>query len=256
MKHAVKTERQDNWCADFFDEAFADHYLERAPQHILAAVGFLTRHLQLAPGSRIFDQCCGVGNVSHALARMGHQLTGVDLIPGYIARAKKSAVAKDLSCDFYADDARVFKTPAPCDAAFNWWTSFGYFEDDAENRRMMERAADSLKTGGLFVLDYMNRAERIASFGDKDVLVAQTPEGRWESIFDRARDMVVKSWIYRDAAGNDVAKNGSGAKLYSPAQLQRLLEQAGFKDVEFRGDWSGGPLTATSPRCIAIARKA
>ena len=256
MKHAVKETAPDNWCAEFFDEAFADHYLERAPQHILAAVGFLTRHLQLAPGSRIFDQCCGVGNVSHALARMGHVLTGVDLIPGYVARAEKTAVTEKLNCHFYADDARSFKTPEPCDAAFNWWTSFGYFEDDAENRRMMERAAESLKPGGRFVLDYMNRAERIAGFGDEDTMVAETREGRWVSVYDRARDMVIKSWHYRDAAGNTVEKNGSGAKLYSPAQLQLLLEQAGFTDVEFRGDWNGAPLTATSPRCIAIARKA
>lgn len=252
----MKESTAENWCADFFDEAFADQYLERAPEHIEAAVGFLSRHLALRPGDRIFDQCCGVGNVSHALSRLGHHVTGVDLIPAYIARAQATARAGNLSCDFYAHDARRFTTPAPCDAAFNWWTSFGYFEDDAENRHMLARAADSLKSGGRFVLDYMNRDERVASFGAEDTIVAETPHGRWESVYDRARDMIIKSWYYRDGRGREVEKKGSGAKLYSAAQLEKLLVEAGFADIGFCGDWQGGPLTAASPRCIAIARKA
>lgn len=251
-----ETAGADNWCADFFNDAFADHYLERDAKFTELAADFLERHLALLPGMRVFDQCCGIGNVSHALARRGYRMTGIDLIPSYIARAAAAAAAEKLPCTFFTGDARMMAAPEPCDAAFNWWTSFGYFEEDAENRRMLQRVADSLKTGGRFVLDYMNREERIASFAGGTLLIAQTPEGRWESFFDRARDMVVKSWHYQDTEGRPVRKDGSGAKLYSTAQLENLLQQAGFTDVSFRGDWRGGAYTAASPRCIALAAKA
>jgi len=246
----------NNWCADFFNEDFADHYLARDEKFTELAADFLEQHLALRPSMRVFDQCCGIGKVSHALARRGYRMTGIDLIPSYILRATATAAAEQLPCTFFSGDARHVAAPEPCDAAFNWWTSFGYFADDAENLQMLQRVANSLKPGGRFVLDYMNREERIASFAGGTLLVAQTPEGRWESVYDRAREMVIKSWHYRDAAGNPVRKDGSGAKLYSAEQLEKLLGQTGFTDVTFRGDWRGGAYVPESPRCIAIARKA
>jgi SAM-dependent methyltransferase len=242
----------ENWCTGFFDDAFADLYLARGEAEVVPAVSFLKDKLRLAPGASVFDQCCGIGTLSVALAAEGYRVTGVDLIPSYVARAADAA--EGLDCRFFTQDARSFIAPEPADAGFNWWTSFGYYEEDAENLRMLQAANRSLKTGAYFALDYMNRDERLNSFAANDVRESVTPQGTWTTAYDRARDMVVKTWRY-DAEGSRVEKKGGGVKLYSAACLERLLTAAGFGDIEFYGDWQGAPLTASSPRCIAVARK-
>ena len=53
-------------------------------------------------------------------------------------------------------DAFEFVPDHPCAAAFNWGSSFGYADADRQNIKMLERAFESLKPGGRFILDYQN----------------------------------------------------------------------------------------------------
>ena len=39
---------------------------------------------------------------------------------------------------------------------FNLFTSFGYFEADEENLKVLKAAATNLKSEGIFVLDFLN----------------------------------------------------------------------------------------------------
>ena len=42
------------------------------------------------------------------------------------------------------------------DYVFNLFTSFGYFEAEAENLKVLRAAADNLKSNGTLILDYLN----------------------------------------------------------------------------------------------------
>src|SRR6185312_5184831 len=42
------------------------------------------------------------------------------------------------------------------DAVFNLWTSFGYFENETEDRLVLDRAFRALRPGGAFVLETVN----------------------------------------------------------------------------------------------------
>lgn len=251
-------EPKDNWCAEFFDELFAEHCLmTRSSAEIGQIVAFLSRILRLTPGATVFDQCCGVGTLSLALAQAGYRIQGVDLIPAYIEQASREAAEKQLDCRFAAGDAFSYVAPDRCDAALNWWTSFGYTPDDRQNAKMLECVFASLKPGGWFALDYMNAAERRRLLG---------PEGRTAytqtktdcTIYCESRlegEMLVKDWSYTGADGRRIDKPGGGAKLYTPAQLQKLLEGCGFGNVTFFGSAKGEALGPASPRCIALAQK-
>src|SRR5690606_11140778 len=137
------------WCQQFFNDVFAAAHLVRQDAGAMAqTVRFLKQVLHLQSGMRVFDQCCGVGDVSLALAAAGVQITGVDLMESYIETARNRAKGDGLIADFYAGDAGAFVPSQPCDAAFNWWTSFGYSASDDENGKMLARAFDALKPGG------------------------------------------------------------------------------------------------------------
>jgi SAM-dependent methyltransferase len=206
----------------------------------------------------VFDQCCGIGRFGLPIAAKGIRVVGVDLSAGYIARAQALANEAGLPCAFYAADAFDFEPPDPCDAAFNWFTSFGYHRDDDVNRRMLDRAFASLKPGGWFALDYYNvprvlgdfrpcRIDRFHRDGDELWLIQ-------ESRFDFPAGMLKYDWTFmRPDRSHEVRPCGNRA--YMPHELVRLLERAGFEQVELQGSADGEPFDRLSPRCIAIGQR-
>ena len=54
------------------------------------------------------------------------------------------AAAAGADCRFHCADAFHFIPDEPCDAAFNWYSSFGYAGSDEQNRQMLQCAFDSL----------------------------------------------------------------------------------------------------------------
>lgn len=248
--------QEKNWCEDFFDDFFAEHHLVRTDKTELdKTVSFLEEQLRLQPGQTVFDQCCGVGSLSAALASKGCAVTGVDLIPSYVERARRAAP----SCRFEAGDAHAYVTPEPCDAAINWWTSFGYTPDDEKNMEMLRCIHQSLKPGGRFALDYMNAPQRLREFGNGAYARSETKKGGctsvWESRLDRQSRMIVKTWRYRCADGKEVVRQGGGAKLYTQEDLKKMFHACGFSNLRFYGSVAGEALTDASPRCIVVAEK-
>ena len=254
------TTETKNWTTEFFDDLFAEHHLVRDDEKELCeTIAFFENKLHLKPQDRIFDQCCGVGSLGIALARKGYRITGMDLIPSYIERARRDAKDVKELCVFEAGDAHTYVAPVPCDAAINWWTSFGYTPDDAQNIRMLQCVSRSLKTGAWFTLDYMNAPQRLKGFGNKEYSISETTKKdctiTWESRLDKANHMIVKKWSYTGADGKKIEKQGGGAKLYERSDLEKMFSACGFDNIQFYGSVAGELLSDSSPRCIVVARK-
>jgi SAM-dependent methyltransferase len=247
------------WWRELYDDLLADVLLERASQaEVERTLAFLADALSVAPGARLFDQCCGIGSLAVPLAARGYDVVGVDLAPRYIARAQAAAAAAGVTGAWHAADAFAF-VPAPvCDGAFNWWTSFGYARGDADNARMLARAFEALAPGGRFALDFMNVPGVLRGFRPRVVTERDTPRGRVTltrtSRYDAATGLLHKKWHYRLATGQEIA-HPSTVRAYTPPELVRLLGAAGFAQVRLVGDVDGSPLTLASPRCIAVATR-
>lgn len=57
----------------------------------LIAIGYLIKHLALKPHSRVLEFGAGWGNTTIALARMGHQVTVIEIEPNFVKLIKKRA---------------------------------------------------------------------------------------------------------------------------------------------------------------------
>jgi len=243
------------WWRSFFDETYADVGLAVNDPALLARViDFLVNKLHAVPGDRVLDQCCGVGRLAVPLAERGVHVVGVDQIPGYVSRAAALASEQGVSAEFHCADAFGFVADPPCDAAFNWFTSFGYSEDDSLNIQMFKRAWESLKDGGRYAVDYLSmpwifanfRARHYSEQGGTIVLQAPVP--------DFARGMIDSEWIFIHPDGRRTQRRIS-TKMYLPHEIVGLLHGSGFQAVELYGSIDGESFDRRSPRCIAVARK-
>jgi SAM-dependent methyltransferase len=79
----------------------------------------VTRRLNVSPGSRILDAGCGTGHFAIALARRGYEVTGVDLSPAMLERARANAMRAGVSVEWHQGDiASISDSDSSYDAVF------------------------------------------------------------------------------------------------------------------------------------------
>ena len=255
----VTREPRANWWETLYDDAIADLFLARQSEDALAReIRFLMRLLDLKPGDLLFDQCCGIGTQSLALAAEGLRVIGVDQCARYTERARAKAEERGLAARFEAADATRFRSPEPCHAGVNWGTSFGNGPNDETNLAMARRAFESLRPGAAYAVEFPNMAHLIAHFQPVMVRRRATAEGEWlvlrESTLNLAGGSLDQVWTIVHPDGTR-RTNPSSVRLYLPSQLAELLAAAGFGDVQLFGGTDGDPLDMGHARCICIARR-
>ncbi len=210
----------------------------------------------IAPGAPVLDLCCGPGRHSLELARRGFTVTGVDRTTRYLAEARRSAAAEELSIEFVERDMRRFRRPAAFDLAINLYTSFGYFEDKADDEQVARNLYESLKPRGKLVLEMMG----------KEVLARVFQERAWFWLDEEAGVMMLEErklcqgWGWIESTwtliyATERFSHTVGHRLYAGTELAALLRQAGFAKVELFGGLDGIPYDHNARRLVAIAEK-
>lgn len=239
----------------FHDPAFWDEFKlvmfhARRREATPAEVDALVKLLGLAPPARVLDLPCGIGRHSAELARRGFAVTGVDLHEPYLVEARAAAPG----VEWIRADMREFRRPGAFDAVLNLYTSFGYFEDPGDDRRVARNALESLRPGGALVIE-MN---------GKEVLAAKYEERRWHDLGDGSRLLehttvedgwraVRNEWtLYKDGKRRDTH---FWTRLYAGTELERLLLDVGFAGVKLFGWFDGRPYGPGAPRLVAVARR-
>jgi SAM-dependent methyltransferase len=228
---------------------FTEGRWENAPWEVEAMLALLG----LSPGARVLDLCCGVGRHSLELARRGFQVTGVDRTEVYLAEARGRASKEGLEVEFVREDMRTFVRPEAFDAVINYFTSFGYFESEGDDRRVVENAHSSLRPGGLLLIDMMGKEILARIFSERgwreedDVLILEerkvAPD--WSSVYNR--------WII--LKGGERREVTLTTRQYSAAELSKLLKGCGFDRVAVYGDLSGAPYDMQAKRLVVVAQR-
>ena len=207
----------------------------------------------------IFDQCCGVGRVAIPLATRGMRVIGVDQSEPYIELARAAAARQHADARFFVGDAFAWTPPEPCDAGFNWFTSFGYHADDTMNIQMLEAAHRSIRPGGRFVLEYLATPGMLRRFRSSSV---HRPRGAAadgllildEPTIDFRAGVVVSTWTFLHRDGRREERRVQ-TRLFMPHELIRLFEQAGFRVVELLDGDTGEALELGSRRMAVIGER-
>jgi SAM-dependent methyltransferase len=208
--------------------------------------------LELKPGARVLDLCCGVGRHSLELARRGFNVTGVDRTRSYLARARKQARAEGLAIEFVRQDMRRFVRPGAFDAAINMFTSFGYFENPNDDARVLRNVHRSLRSGGSLLIDTQGKEVMARKFAPRDwyeqdgVIVMEERELKpdWSGLTSR--------WIM--LKGTERREFRFSLRIYSAVELAGLLRRCGFRRVRVFGSLNGKPYDHTADRLVAVGK--
>jgi SAM-dependent methyltransferase len=216
-------------------------------------IDHIVKLLALEKSAKILDLCCGIGRHSLELARRGYQVVGVDLTEEYLAKARSQARNENLNIQFVRSDMRRFCQIESFEAVINMFTAFGYFEIEAENKRVLANIYCSLRKGGTLLIDMMGKEVLARIYQERDW---HAEDGR---IFLRECKMK-QNWSWADNRWI-VLENGKtkefrfGHRVYSAVEIAGLLKECGFSSVDIYGDLDCAEYDHKAKRLIAVARK-
>ncbi len=213
----------------------------------------IIRLLGLSPGSTILDLACGPGRHSLELARRGFSVTGVDRTAAYLDEARERARAEELVIEFVQDDMRRFCRPDAFDAVLSLFTSFGYFEDPAENQQVLLNANHSLKDNGALILELMGKEVLARIFTERDWSEQEGTFLLQERKVSRNWSWMENRWILLQGPVRHEFKVSHW--LYSASELVTMLMACGFGAIDIFGDLEGTPYDHTAKRLVAVARR-
>ncbi|SDN58225.1 Methyltransferase domain-containing protein [Paenibacillus sp. yr247] len=239
----------------WYQESFGDDYLKvykhRDLQGAYHEVKKMIDWLGLKQGAEVLDLCCGMGRHSMALAEFGYEVTGVDLSEVLLNEAVNLDNSKQVK--WLHGDMRKVPLERQFDAVVNLFTSFGYFDNDEQNEKVLHEMYRLLKENGRFIIDFLNPGyvqEHLVPQSDRteeDMLIRETRV---------IEDGCVRKRIVISQKGAPDRHYLEQVKLYDRAAFEMMLDKAGLHIDNVYGGYDGQAYEAeTSSRLIFVGHK-
>jgi ubiquinone/menaquinone biosynthesis C-methylase UbiE len=247
--------RQRPWWEDVFDDDFIRTMDRPESKAIHREVNFIEQCLGLEKGASILDLACGTGRHAVELSSRGYAVVGYDLSLNMLALAADEAQDRNQKLNFLQGDMREMAFDQVFDGVYSWSTSFGYF-DDEKNFDVLVRMQRALRTGGILVLDIINR----------DYIAPRQPSMVWfegdgcvcmdemQVDFFSSRLKVKRTAMFDDGRSREIDYS---MRLYNLHEIGKMMHDADFKVLEVTGHPAhpGVFFGSESPRLIIVAER-
>ena len=212
---------------------------------------------------RVLELGCGTGRVTIPLAQNNVDMTGLDVVPAMIERAKQKA--GDLPIQWILADVRHFQLKQTFRLIFETGSVFQHLLTRFDQESYFAGVKEHLEEDGLFVFALM--------FPHADLLASDEAEKEWfqyedhhgrvirvsgTDCYDPIRQVKLETAFRRwvDESGQDVLKVAPLSLRYTfPQEIKTLLHYNGFEIAEQFGDWDRSPLTDKSRLMIFVCKK-
>jgi SAM-dependent methyltransferase len=240
------------WFKDWFNSPYYHLlYFNRDGKEAANFIDELITYLHPPAGSMMLDVACGKGRHSIHLAEKGFDVTGIDLSEDSIEEA---LLYQADTLHFYRHDMRLPFWINYFEYAFNFFTSFGYFKTRREHDNAIRTIAQSVKSGGYFVMDYLNvhyAEDHLVHQFDKEVDGINFFITKW---YDETH-FYKKITVEDDALSEPLIFTEKVAK-FSLGDFTEMFAFQGLMIEEVFGDYNFADYhVKKSPRLIMVARK-
>jgi SAM-dependent methyltransferase len=207
----------------------------------------------------VLDVGCGTGALLHMAREAGHvgRLQGLDPADGMLAQARTRT-----DIDWTHGDLGSFAADRAFDLVVMTGHAFQVFTRDDETRAALASIRSCLTDAGRFVFETRNPAARAweAWTPDNAVEVVDDAGGVFRMVHQVdtpvVGDIVSFTTTITTSAWDGPASSRSRLRFLDARSLVSSLSDAGLAIERQFGDWTGRPLTSSSPEIITVARPA
>ena len=244
-----KIDQNKAWFSTWFDTKYYHTlYKNRNESEAELFISNLYKYLNLS-NEYVLDLACGKGRHSLTLNSLGLRVLGVDLSTKSIQSASQF---QNNHLKFQVHDMREVIENENFDVVFNLFTSFGYFENEADNVTVLRSIYEMLHINGLLVIDFMNSTKTLNSLVKEEVKIEDNIEFNLKREFD---GRFIKKYISFMDQG-EAYNFQESVRGFSLDDFHNMLTQTNFKIESVFGDFHLNPFNAaSSDRLIIIARK-
>ena len=253
---------RSSWFRESFNDDYRRLYAARDQSQADAEVACVVDALQIGPQDQVLDLCCGFGRHLRSLGRRGVPAVGLDLSllllhdaatphesDGAAPRKRLRVVRGDMRQLPFAGGTRGFSV------VVNFFTSFGYFESDADHVRVVRELARVLRPQGRFSMDLMNPGPTVRNLlptTERRVGELRVVESRR---YDAQRCRIEKRTQVVSSSPGESREYFESVRLFKRNEITLLLDTAGLQVDRVLGDFSGLPFSAESSRMILLGSK-
>lgn len=228
----------------------------------------LYRELARAAGGPVLEMGCGSGRVLLELARSGVEVSGLDLSPEMLAVLGRRLAAeppevRERVKRLVVGDARDAEPAERFALVIAPFRVVQHFVERADQRAWLANVTRHLAPGGELVFDVFQTNYRYlaeASFTVTDVERTDAggrPVRRTVHVEHRPEAQTFSmrmEWVLGEGAAAETRAAETTVRWFTRAELENLLELAGFRVLEVWGDFDRSPHGAGSPQIVVRAR--
>jgi len=252
----VSANNQASWFETWFDTPLYEKlYANRDMKEAEYLAELVFKHFPPALFPNVIDIACGRGRHSFNLAKLGYDVTGVDLSERAIQKANTLKQTFEFAgCIQFKEHDMRLKFEQDFDLAVNLFTSFGYLPDDEGNSSIFANISHSVKNNGALVVDFLNPGFVSASLKKKET----RKSGEFTVLIERfIKDNAVhKQMRFIHSKTGEEQAFSERVKLYKLNWFEAEARKNGLSIIHTYGSYKGGEyLENSSPRMIMLFRK-
>jgi SAM-dependent methyltransferase len=240
---------EDNWFVDWFNTPFY-HDLYRHRDHA-EAMKWMHKILEIVPLEKdlpILDVCCGNGRHALCLEKLGYSIFGIDIGVDNIQKAQSNSQFPER---WKAGDARDMQWPMSFQLVTNLFTSFGYFNETSENRKLFLTLLDQVGEGGYMMLDFLNAPKVIQNLIPSEIVQGELTEYCIQRKIHQRQ--IIKSIDFE--YNSHLFSFHEKVYLFDKDDFLEWIQPTSFDLIHHLGDYNANEYQVDSPRSIFVFQK-